>query len=251
VGILLAGVLIAMLAISAKVQVHGDISSLLQRQQQDVYRVSMAHILDLTPQAFAVLRLPAAMAALAFLIGLGSAWWLRRKNKTIAATVMMAATMALFFFAANIALGMFGPYLSSQPLVEKVAAQIKSDDVLAIYGEFDASSSVGFYTNRRVLIWNGRYNNLLPGSQYVDAPPIFFLVEEFLPVWQGAQRVLLFVPSEKRAEAEKWLPKRGIYLIAESGGKAVYCNRHGMQAATNVDDSTQSILAFAQALPAK
>jgi len=251
VGILLAGVLIAMLAISAKVQVHGDISSLLQRQQQDVYRVSMAHILDLTPQAFAVLRLPAAMAALAFLIGLGSAWWLRRKNKTIAATVMMAATMALFFFAANIALGMFGPYLSSQPLVEKVAAEIKNDDVLAIYGEFDASSSVGFYTNRRVLIWNGRYNNLLPGSQYVDAPPIFFKDEEFLPVWQGAQRVLLFVPSEKRPEAEKWLPKSGIYLIAESGGKAVYCNRHGLQAATNVDDSTQSILAFAQALPAK
>jgi 4-amino-4-deoxy-L-arabinose transferase-like glycosyltransferase len=251
VGVLLAGVLIALLAISAKVQVHGDISSLLQRQQQDVYRVSMAHILDLTPQAFAVLRLPAAMAALAFLIGLGSAWWLRRKNKTVAATLTMAATMALFFFAANLALGMFGPYLSSQPLVEKVAAQIKSDDVLAIYGEFDASSSVGFYTNRRVLIWNGRYNNLLPGSQYVDAPPIFFKDEEFLQVWQGAQRVLLFVPSEKRPEAEKWLPKSGSYLIAESGGKAVYCNRHGLQAAAKVDDSTQNILAFAQALPAK
>ena len=41
------------------------------------------------------------------------------------------------------------------------------------------------------------------------------------------------------------------YLIAESGGKAVYCNRHGLQAAANVDDSTQSILAVAQALPAK
>ncbi len=54
--------------------------------------------------------------------------------------------MALFFFAANIALGVFGPYLSSKPLVEKVRAQIKGEDVLAIYGEFDASSSVGFYT---------------------------------------------------------------------------------------------------------
>jgi len=61
----LAGVLIAMLVISARVQVHGDISSLLERQKADVYRVSMAHILDLTPQAFAVLRLPAAMAAVA------------------------------------------------------------------------------------------------------------------------------------------------------------------------------------------
>jgi 4-amino-4-deoxy-L-arabinose transferase-like glycosyltransferase len=230
VGVLLAAVLITMLAISAKVQVHGDISSLLQRQQQDVYRVSMAHFLDLTPQAFAVLRLPAAMAAVAFLLGLGSAWWLRRKNKGVAATLTMAATMALFFFAANIALGVFGPYLSSKPLVEKVRAQIKSEDVLAIYGEFDASSSVGFYTNRRLLIWNGRYNNLLPGSQYPDAPQIFYKDEEFLPVWQGARRVFLFVPAEKRPEAEERLPKSGAYLIAESGGKAVYSNKSNSRA---------------------
>jgi hypothetical protein len=225
VGLMLAGILIVMLVISAKVQVHGDISTLLERQQGDVYRVSMAHILDLTPQAFAVLRLPAAMAAVAFLAGLGAAWWLRRRNKTVAATLTMAATMALFFFAANIALGVFGPYLSSKPLVEKVLAKIGGDDVVAIYGEFDGSSSVGFYTGRRVLIWNGRYNNLLPGSQYPDAPPIFYKDEEFLPVWQGKARVFLFVPAEKRPEAEKWLPPNSSYLIAESGGKAAYSNR--------------------------
>ena len=187
VGLVLAGVLITMLVISARVQVHGDISSLLEQHENDFYRVSMAHMLDLTPQAFAVLRLPAAMAAVALLVGLGLAWWLRRAKRPIAATLTMAATMALFFFAANIALGVFGPYLSSKPLVEKVRLEIKSDDVVAIYGEFDGSSSVGFYTGRRVLIWNGRYNNLLPGSNYVDAPPIFYKDEEFLPVWQGGQ----------------------------------------------------------------
>jgi 4-amino-4-deoxy-L-arabinose transferase-like glycosyltransferase len=225
VGVLLGVVLITMLVISARVQVHGDISSLLERQQQDMYRVSMAHILDLTPQAFAVLRTPAAMAAVAFLVGLGVAWGLRSVAKPIAATLTMAATMALFFFAANMALGVFGPYLSSKPLVERVRPQIQKDDVLAIYGEFDASSSVGFYTGRRLLIWNGRYNNLLPGSQYPDAPLIFFQDEEFLPVWNGAKRVFLFVPAEKRTDAEKWLPKSGTYLIAESGGKAAYCNQ--------------------------
>jgi hypothetical protein len=243
-GVALAAVLIAMLVISARVQVHGDISSLLERQQQDVYRVSMAHILDLTPQAFAVLRLPAAMAAVAFLIGLGPAWWLRQKNKAIAATLTMAATMALFFFAANIALGVFGPYLSSKPLVEKVRAQINREDVLAIYGEFDASSSVGFYTGRRLLIWNGRYNNLLPGSNYPDAPQIFFKDEEFLPIWQGAQRVFLFVPSEKRPDAEKWLPTSGTYLIAESGGKAVYSNRPGLLRTRSSEGSGDTAVAI-------
>jgi len=225
VGLILAGVLIAMLVISAKVQVHGDISSLLEQHENDFYRVSMAHMLDLTPQAFAVLRLPAALAAVAFLFGLGLAWWLRRSKRPIAATLTMTVTMALFFFAANIALGVFGPYLSSKPLVESVRTEIKSEDVLAIYGEFDASSSVGFYTNRRLLIWNGRYNNLLPGSNYPDAPQIFYQDAQFLPIWQGAQRVFLFVPSEKRPDALKWLPTTGTFLIAESGGKAVYSNR--------------------------
>ena len=233
VGVVLAGVLIMMLAISAKVQVHGDISTLLERQQGDVYRVSMAHFLDLTPRAFAVLRLPAAMAAVAFLVGLGAAWLLRRSKKPLAATLTVAAAMALFFFAGNIALGVFGPYLSSKPLVEKVKAQITSDDIVAIYGEFDGSSSVGFYTNRRVLIWNGRYNNLLPGSSYPDAPQIFFKDMEFLPIWQGAKRVFLFIPAEKRPEAEKWLPASGTYLIAESGGKAAYSNRPSETAGRN------------------
>jgi 4-amino-4-deoxy-L-arabinose transferase-like glycosyltransferase len=225
VGALLAGVLIALLWVSRSVQVHGDISSLLEQHQNDFYRVSMAHMLDLTPQAFAVLRLPAAMAAVAFLSGFGASWWLRRSRKHAAATLAMAATMALFFFAANIALGIFGPYLSSKPLVDKVQEQIGGDDVVSIYGEFDASSSVAFYTRRRLLIWNGRYNNLLPGSQYPDAPSIFYKDEEFLPVWQGPQRVFLFVPSEKRPDAAKWLPGKGTFLIAESGGKAVYSNR--------------------------
>jgi hypothetical protein len=225
VGAVLAGVLVTMLVISARVQVHGDISSLLEQHEIDFYRVSMAHILDLTPQAFAVLRLPAAMAAVAFLAGLGMAWWLRFSKKPIAATLAMAATMALFFFAANIALGVFGPYLSSKPLVQKVSSEIKNEDVLAIYGEFDASSSVGFYENRRLLTWNGRYNNLLAGSQYADAPPIFYEDDEFLPIWKGARRVFLVVPSEKRQDAGKWLPASGTFMIAESGGKAVYSNR--------------------------
>jgi 4-amino-4-deoxy-L-arabinose transferase-like glycosyltransferase len=244
VGAALAGVLMVMLAISAKVPVHGDISTLLERQQGDVYRVSMAHFLDLTPQAFALLRLPAAMAAVAFLLGLGAAWLLRRSGKPLAATLTMALTMALFFFAANIALGVFGPYLSSEPLVAKVKAQIADNDVVAIYGEFDGSSSVGFYMGRQVLIWNGRYNNLLPGSNYPDAPEIFFKDLEFLPVWQGSRRVFLFIPAEKRPEAEKWLPAEGTYLVAESGGKAVYSNRPSSVSGQNGASRSGDIAAY-------
>jgi 4-amino-4-deoxy-L-arabinose transferase-like glycosyltransferase len=225
VGAALAGALIAMLWISAKVQVNGDISSLLKEHENSFYRVSMAHILDLTPQAFALLRLPSALAAAAFLFGLVAAWWLRRKRQDQAAAICLAITMAVFFFAANMALGVFGPYLSSGPVMTKVLPQITSADTLALYGEFDAMSGVAFYANRQLLLWNGRYNNLAAGSYYADAPHIFLSDPEFLALWQGPKRVFLFVPSEDRAAAAQRLPAAGAFLLAESGGKAVYANR--------------------------
>lgn len=224
-GALLGGLLAYLLVISAKVRIHGDIASALEEHQNNFYRVSMAHFLDLTPRAFAYLRLPAALAAVAFVIGFGIAWWLRRTKRPLASTLAMAATMAVFFFAANIALGTFGPYLSSKTLVDKVLPQLQPADTVAIYGEFDASSSVAFYTHRRLFIWNGRYNNLLPGSLYPDAPHIFLTDPEFLSLWQGSNRVFLFVPENKRQDAAQRLSANGTYLIARSGGKAVYSNR--------------------------
>jgi hypothetical protein len=192
----------------------------------------MAHILDLTPQAFALLRLPSAMAAAAFLLGFSAAWWLRRKGFWQASAICLGAAMVVFFFAANIALGVFGPYLSSRPLLRTVETQIKSADTLALYGEFDAMSSVAFYTDRQLLLWNGRYNNLAPGSYYPDAPHIFLSDPEFLALWRGPKRVFLFVPPEHRAAAAQRLPAAGSYLLAESGGKAVYANQPGVGGTT-------------------
>jgi hypothetical protein len=74
-------------------------------------------------------------------------------------------------------------------------------------------------------LWNGRYNNLAAGSYYPDAPHIFLTDPEFLDLWKGPKRVFLFVPSEQRAAAAQRLPSAGTFLIAESGGKAVYANR--------------------------
>jgi 4-amino-4-deoxy-L-arabinose transferase-like glycosyltransferase len=227
VGAAIAGVLVFMLWISAKVQVKGDISTLLQEQQNDTYRVSMAHILDLTPQAFALLRVPSALAACAFLFGFGIAWWLRRKKHAVGATMTTAISMATFFFAANIALGVFSPYLSTRALAMKIIPQLRAEDTIAIYDEYDASSSVAFYTHRQVLIWNGRRNNLAAGSYYPDAPHIFLTDAEFPALWSGSKRVFLFVPAEQREEAKKRLPTAGTYLLAESGGKALYSNQPG------------------------
>jgi hypothetical protein len=185
----------------------------------------MAHILDLTPQAFAALRLPSALAALTFLFGFGMAWWLRRKQRPVEATITVAFSMAVFLLAANLALGVFGPYLSTRALALRLVPQLRSEDIIAIYGEYDASSSVAFYTHRRLLIWNGRKNNLEPGSYYSDAPHIFLTDPDFSTLWSGGPRVFLIVPADQREEAKKRLPVAGTYLLAESGGKALYSNQ--------------------------
>lgn len=223
-GAVVAVVLGTMLWVSAGVQVKGDISSLLQEHPNDYYRVSMAHFFDLTPQAFAALRIPSTMAGVAFFAGFCVAWWLRRRKRELGANVLTALTMAVFFFVANLALGVFGPYLSSRPLLQSVEGYIHPEDALVLYGEFDAGSSIAFYTNRRLLIYNGRYNNLEAGSYYPDAPHIFLTDADFPALWQSAQRVFLFVPEEQREAARQRLPAATTYLAAESGEKAVYVN---------------------------
>jgi hypothetical protein len=133
--------------------------------------------------------------------------------------------MGVFCFAANIALGVFGPYLSTRELAMKIVPQLRAEDTIAIYDEYDASSSVAFYTHRHLLIWNGRRNNLAAGSYYPDAPHIFLTDAEFGALWSSGKRVFLFVPAEQREEAKKRLPVAGTYLLAESGGKALYSNQ--------------------------
>src|SRR5262249_27943058 len=103
--------------------------------------------------------------------------------------------------------------------------KIGANDVVAIYGGFDSCSGVAFFTGRRLLILDGRYNNLEPGSYYPDAPHVFFTDAEFLSLWRSSQRVFLFLPGEKREEVDRHLPSQGAFLLAESGGKAAYSNR--------------------------
>jgi hypothetical protein len=59
------------------------------------------------------------------------------------------------------------------------------------------------------------------------------------------------VPSELRPEAEKWLVKSGVYLIAESGDKAVYSNRPGAKPAQGSEHSTFRDLSAANGLLGK
>jgi hypothetical protein len=89
----------------------GDISSALSRHPS-AYTLSLGHMLDLTFDSFAYLRLPLCLAGTAFLIGaVGNLRW-----SGLRASLTTGLMMVLFFHAARLALVVFDPYLSSRPL---------------------------------------------------------------------------------------------------------------------------------------
>ena len=90
----------------------GDISQALS-SHPSAYTLSLGHMEDLTLKSFAYLRVPLALAAVAFLIGAIGTLRAARRSAYIAVALMMV----VFFQAARLAMVRFDPYLSSRPLV--------------------------------------------------------------------------------------------------------------------------------------
>ncbi len=226
IGVLASVCLGYLILSSLDVSSKGGISHLIQYHPLDTYRLSMAHIFDLTPQTFAALRGPAVFAILIFIIGFGRAWLLRRRSKNFAATLTLAFAMALFFFAANWAFKRFEPRMSSRALADAILPYLRPQDQIVQYGDFNSGSSIPFYTHRHVWIYNGRFGtNLEIGSNYPDAPPTFLDDQQFPAFWKGPERVFIFVPEEFRKDALSRLPPDSSYLLAESAGKYIFVNQ--------------------------
>src|SRR6266851_5552428 len=94
----------------------GDISSALGHHPS-AYTLSLGHMMDLTFDSFAYLRLPLAVAAIALLGGAIANFRLVGLRSFVAAALMMV----LFYHAARLALVVFDPFLSSRPLAEVLA----------------------------------------------------------------------------------------------------------------------------------
>jgi hypothetical protein len=189
----------------------------------------MASIFDLTGPSFAALRLPAALAALAFLIGPATAWLLRAKKQHLAATTTIALTSATFLIAAHIAFARFAPMLSSKSFAETIRQleadhSISPDSKVLLYGDQAYGSSIPFYLGRDVSLVNGRTTSMLFGSTFPDAPAIFLTPQDLANTWGKGERKILFVPPEKSGEVDQLLGNNK-FLLKESSGKSLYTDR--------------------------
>jgi 4-amino-4-deoxy-L-arabinose transferase-like glycosyltransferase len=196
----------------------GDIASALT-QHPEAYRFSLGHLGDLHLETFAYLRLPLAVAAVAFGIGAFGAWrWPGRRG-----IFSLAIMMALFFHAARLAMVTFDPYLSS-PLIARSLLE-SPDGLLIVDDAYYELSSVFFYSNKRGMLVNGRSANLEYGSYAPGAPEVFIGDSDLARLWSEPEQRYLVVEEAKLPRIRGLLGDGALHLIKESGGKYLFSNR--------------------------
>jgi 4-amino-4-deoxy-L-arabinose transferase-like glycosyltransferase len=206
-----------------------DIGKVLAHRGVGSYTLSMSGLFDLTTEAFAALRMPALLAALAFSFGPALAWMLRAQRRHLAATTSIALTAAAFLFAAHIALERFGLMLSSKDFAEKITQlaverRIAPETQIMLFGDQAYGSSIEFYLGRQVGLVNSRSSSMFFGSTFPDCPPVFLSGPQMMAGWGNGPRKIVFVPLEARAEFEALMGRYQI-VIAETGGKALFTDR--------------------------
>jgi len=198
----------------------GDISRALS-QHPAAYTLSLGHMEDLTVESLAYLRLPLALAGVAFLIGaLGT---LRKRGDR--PLVAMALMMVIFFHAARLAMVSFDPYLSSRPLAEALNRAPQGD--LLVDHHYYTFSSIFFYSNRDALLVNGRVQNLVYGSYAPGAPDVFIDDAQWKNLWLSPRRYYLVANQAQRPRFEHLAGGDTLHTVAKSGGKMLLTN-HGL-----------------------
>jgi 4-amino-4-deoxy-L-arabinose transferase-like glycosyltransferase len=197
----------------------GDISQALT-QHPEMYTLSMGHMGDLTLNAFAYLKLPLAVAIVAFAaIAAGLAFWRQSIRKTV---LVIAIGMTIFFQAARLALVRFDGYLGSYPLAQSLLKSPPGQLVEA--NAYYAFSSVFFYTGRTALLLNGRTNNLEYGSYAPGAPKVFIDDAKFAKLWQSPSRCYLLAYGNEKNYLEQLVGVTNLHVVAENAGNFLFTN---------------------------
>ncbi len=201
-----------------------DLASLLQQNPGD-YALSFGHFLDLNAQAMGMFRTPLLLAVAALGLCLTAGYQRTRKGDFLGGFRLTAAAAFLFLLAAHQGLVIFSPVLTSAQLADAIRPQLRPGDMIAIHGEYESGSTLGFYLRRNDLhLVEGRSSNLWYGSFFPDAPKIFETRESMAARWAGPQRIFLWQDPSDTDRPVLQLPGP-VYLVASAGGKQILSNR--------------------------
>ena len=115
-SVALAGVAAYFLIGTMHIQAASDVSGHLNMRSPEDYLTGMVHLLDLTPESVADLRIPILLSSISVLVTFVAAWILRERRKQWLPNIAMALGMVGFILAAHIAHDVLNPTLSSRTL---------------------------------------------------------------------------------------------------------------------------------------
>jgi len=181
------------------------------------------------------------VTGIAFALGTILNFVLRRGNRTFAANLALTFMTVALLLATHRALEIFSPVLSSKALAQAIESEWQPGAVIEDNGDYEAASSVNYYTRRQVRILNGRCNNIWYGSKFPDAPAIFDDDASFERLWNSGRLVFLLTDAKARPRAAATdecpqkdrlpdflfkEPTKGC-VLARWGGKLLFSNGPG------------------------
>jgi 4-amino-4-deoxy-L-arabinose transferase-like glycosyltransferase len=235
VGVAVCVVCVALAWQSKTPPANYDIAELLKKNPQD-YALSFGHILDLTPQAMGAFKVPLLATGIAFALGTILNLILRLRGRGLGGNMALTMMTVVLLYATHQGLVIFSPVLSSKVLADAIESNWKPGAIIEDNGDYEAASSVNYYTRHQIRILNGRCNNIWYGSKFPDAPPIFDDDGSFEKLWRGDNPVFLLTdakasPDRKPPEdcpRKEHLPDYVVQdkacVLAKRGGKVVLGN---------------------------
>jgi len=220
VGVVAAAIGIALLSSTHPPAAGADLADLLKKNPKD-YDFSLGHVLDFTPQALALFRGPLLGASLSLLFGTGLNWWMRRRGRPGLGNAALALMMICLLTCVHVSFARFSPILSSHDLAVAIQNEYHPGDVIVVDGEYHQASTLNFYTHVPLRVLHEPSGNLWYGAKFPDAPHVFETPQSLSAVWSGPARVFLWTDQEEPRELSA-LPH---FLLARSGGKAIFTNR--------------------------
>jgi 4-amino-4-deoxy-L-arabinose transferase-like glycosyltransferase len=220
IGVLSAALGLALLSLTHPPPAGVDLSDLLKKNPQD-YDFSLGHVLDFTPQALGMFRGPLLGASLSLLFGTLLNWWMRRRGRPVLGNAGLSLMMVCLLTCVHISFARFSPILSSHDLAVAIQKEFRPGDLIVVDGEYHQASTLNFYTHIPLRVLHEPSGNLWYGEKFPDAPHVFETPQSFSALWSGTARVFLWTDQEDPKE----LLGMQHFLLARSGGKAIFTNR--------------------------
>ena len=220
VGVVSAFIGLAFLSATHPPIAGADLADLLKKNPQD-YDFSLGHVLDFTPQALAMFRGPLLGASLSLLFGTVLNWGMRRRGKPAFGNAALSLMMICLLTCVHTSFARFSPILSSHDLAVAIQKEYRPGDLIVVDGQYHEASTINFYTHIPLRVLHEPSGNLWYGEKFPDAPHVFETPQSFADLWAGPVRVFLWTDQED----PKALLGMQHFLLARSGGKAIFTNR--------------------------